>query len=161
MSRHVVRRAHDSKPAPEVRRLRRSVGAELALGLVVLGVTALLVNAAPAKQAAEQPFSDTFEVLGLQVNAIVDPARVGSGNQFHFYVLGRLGQPVAVPELDATISLPAQRIGPVVLPVMVSGPGHYRADDVDIPLAGTWTLKMTVRTTAIDEQSVSATFPVH
>jgi len=161
VSRRAVHRAGAARPAPGAHRLRRSVAAELAVGLVVLGVTALLVNAAPAKQAASQPFSDSFEVLGVQVNAIVDPARVGPGNQFHFYVLGRLGQPVAIPELDASISLPAQRVGPLALPVVVSGPGHYRASDVDIPLAGSWTLKITVRTTPIDEQAVVATFPVH
>ena len=119
------------------------------------------MNAAPAKQAASQPFSQSLNILGIQVNAIVDPARVGSGNQFHFYILGRLGQPVAIPELDATISLPAQGIGPLAIPLMVATVGHYRAIGVTIPLAGSWILKLTVRTTAIDEDVVTATLPVH
>ena len=143
------------------RRLRRSVFAEVALALAVLAVTALLVNAVPAKQAASQPFSQSFNTLGVQVNAIVAPATTGPGNQFHFYVLGRLGQPVAIPELDAAISLPSEGIGPITIPLVVAGPGHYRANDVTIPVAGDWILKLTVRTTAIDEDAVTAVLPVH
>ncbi len=135
--------------------------AEVSIALAVLAVTALLVNAAPAKQAASQPFSQSFNTLGVQVNAIVAPARVGPGNQFHFYILGRLGQPMGIPELDATISLPAQGIGPLAIPLVVATVGRFRATDVTIPLAGQWILKLTVRTTAIDEDVVTATLPVH
>jgi copper transport protein len=142
------------------RRLRRSIFAEVALALAVLAVTALLVNAVPAKQAASLPYSQSFYTLGVQVNAIVDPAATGPGNQFHFYVLGRLGQPVAIPELDASLSLPSQDIGPIVIPLVVAAPGHYRATDVTIPVAGDWILKLTVRTTAIDEDAVTAVVPV-
>jgi len=142
------------------RRLRRSIFAEVALALAVLAVTALLVNAVPAKQAASQPFSQSFNTLGVQVNAIVAPARTGPGNQFHFYVLGRLGQPVAIPELDAAISLPSEGIGPITISLMVAGPGHYRANDVTIPVAGDWILRLTVRTTAIDENVLTAVLPV-
>jgi copper transport protein len=156
-----VKGAEPADHRAETRSLRRSVSAEVLIALAVLAVTALLVNAAPAKQAASQPFSQSFNVLGVQVNAIVDPARVGPGNQFHFYVLGRSGQPTAIPELDAAISLPAQGIGPLTIPLVVATVGHFRATGVTIPLAGTWTLKLTVRTTAIDEDVVTATLPVH
>jgi copper transport protein len=142
------------------RRLRRSVFAEVALAFAVLAVTALLVNAVPAKQAASQPFSQSFKTLGVQVNAIVAPAKTGPGNQFHFYVIGRLGQPVAIPELDAAISLPSEGIGPITIPLVVAGPGHYRSTDVTIPVAGGWILKLTVRTTAIDEDVLTAVLPV-
>jgi copper transport protein len=137
------------------------VCAEIVIALVVLGVTALLVNAAPAKQAANQPFSQSFNVLGVQINAIVAPAKTGPGNQVHFYVLGRQGQSVAIPELDAAISLPSEGIGPLAIPLVVASPGHFRANDFDIPLAGDWQLKVTVRTSPIDEQEVFATVPIH
>ncbi len=155
-------------PAPGVgsrnkrsRGLLGSVIAEIVIALGVLAVTALLVNAVPAKQAASQPFSQTFNALGVQVNAVVNPARAATANQFHFYVLGRLGQPLPIPELDASISLPSQGIGPLTIPLRVAAPGHYLAARFDIPLAGDWNLKLTVRTTAIDEQELFATLPVH
>ena len=141
--------------------LRRTVLAECTVVVAVLVATALLVNAAPARQAAAQPFSQSFQVLGNQVNVIVAPAHVGAGNQVHVYILGRLGQPVAVAELDAAISLSSSGIGPITLPMTLVGPGHYRASDATFPLAGSWTLKLTVRTSAIDEQEAFATVPVH
>jgi len=155
-------------PSPEpaglepaaVRKLRRSVLAETGLAVAVLAVTALLVNAVPAKQAAAQPFTSTFDVLGIQVNAVIGPARVGPDNQFHFYVLGGQGQPEGIPELDATMSLPGQGIGPIVIPLRVGGPGHYLATRVAVPFAGVWDLKLTVRTSSIDEQEVFAHVPV-
>jgi len=162
----------EDEPAPVVagpvgdvatrrRRLRRTVLAEVGLALVVLAVTALLVNAVPAKQAAGLPFATSFTTLGVQVNAIVDPARTGGTNVVHVYVLSQLGTPRAVPELDLSLNLPAQNIGPLTVPLVISGPGHYRADHVDIPVAGDWVLKFTVRTDAIDEQVVPVTMPVH
>jgi len=153
--------APDSEQDTSLGRLRRTVLAEIAIALAVLAVTALLVNAVPAKQAADLPFSTSFTTLGVQVNAIVSPARAGAGNQVHIYVLSGQGTPMAIPELDASLSLPAQNLGPLSVPLTVGGPGHYYATNVDIPVAGTWILKITVRTDAIDEQVVSATLPVH
>jgi copper transport protein len=147
--------------AGQVPRLRRSVLAEIGIALSVLAVTALLVNAVPAKQAAALPFSTSFSTLGVQVNAIVDPAKAGTGNQVHVYVLSTLGTPVAIPELDATLTLPAENLGPLAIPLHIGGLGHYYATNVDIPVAGTWILKFTVRTDAIDEQVVPVTLPVH
>jgi copper transport protein len=146
---------------PALGRLRRTVLVEIGIIMAVLAVTALLVNAVPARQAANEPFIQTFNTLGVQVNAIIDPARAGPDNQFHFYVLGRNGQPQAIPELDAAMSLPGQGIGPLTIPLRVASPGHFLDDRVDIPLAGSWTLKLTVRTSPIDEQILYATVPVH
>jgi hypothetical protein len=44
---------------------------------------------------------------------------------------------------------------------VVGGPGHYYATNVDIPVAGNWIIRFTVRTDAIDEQVVSVPLPVH
>ena len=119
------------------------------------------MNAVPAKQAAALPFSYSFTTLGVQVNSIVDPAQAGPGNQVHVYILSSLGTPKAIPELDLSISLPAQSIGPLSVPLVIAGPGHYYADNFDIPAAGTWVLKYTVRVDAIDEQVVTTDLPVH
>ncbi len=146
---------------PGLRRLRRSVLAELALALAVLGVTGLLVNAVPAAQAAAQPFSHSFQTLGIEVNVIVDPARAGTGNTVHCYVLNSLGASEAIPELDVSLSLPSARLGPLAVPLVVVGPGHYAAYGVDIPQGGSWVLTLTVRTSSFDEQEVVTTFPVH
>ena len=141
-------------------RLRRSVLAELAVAVAVLGVTAALVNAVPADQAVAQPFTYSVTTLGVQVNAIVSPAVAGPTNQIHVYILSSAGTPRAVPEFDLSLSLPSESIGPLTIPMSLAGPGHYYADNVEIPVAGSWVLKMTVRTDAIDEQEVTTTLPV-
>jgi copper transport protein len=153
----------DSGVAPvafPLQRLRRSVLAEVAIALAVLAVTALLVNAVPANQAAGQPFAYSVTTLGVQVNTIVAPSRAGVGNEVHVYVLTSAGTPTAIPELDASISLPSQSIGPLAIPLAIGGLGHYYATNFDIPIAGTWILKLTIRTDAIDEQVVTTDLPV-
>jgi copper transport protein len=137
------------------------VAAELLVAIAVLAVSALLVNAVPAKQAAALPFSYSFSTLGVQVNTIIDPARAGPGNQVHVYVLNSQGTPKGIPELDVSISLPSQSIGPLSVPLVIAGPGHYSATNFDIPTAGTWVLKYTVRVDAIDEQVITTDLPVH
>jgi len=141
-------------------RLRRSVLAELVIAVAVLGVTAALVNAVPAAQAVAQPFTYSVTTLGVQVNTIVSPAVVGPTNVVHVYVLSSSGTPRAVPELDMTLTLPSASIGPLTVPLRLAGPGHYYADNVDIPVAGSWVMKLTVRTDAIDEQEVTTIVPV-
>ena len=70
-----------------VRRLRRSVFAEVVVALLVLAVTALLVNAEPAKEAVAQPYSGSVSALGVQVNVILDPARAATDNEFEIYAV--------------------------------------------------------------------------
>ncbi len=144
-----------------VRRLRRSVFAEVVVALLVLAVTALLVNAEPAKEAVAQPYSGSVSALGVQVNVILDPARAATDNEFEIYVLGPTGAPKAIPELDLTISLPSRGIQSLPVALLPVGPGHYLAAGVDIPYAGNWQINLTVRTSAIDEQQETLTAPVH
>jgi copper transport protein len=138
-----------------------AVLAELVLIAAVLGVTGALINSVPPRQLQTVPFTGTWNVLGVQVNAIIEPSAAGPGNEFHFYVLGADGGPKAIPELKADISLPARRIGPIEIPLVVAGPGHYQNDDVYLPLSGSWLMKITVRTTQTDEQVIRVNLPVH
>ena len=130
------------------------------VGAVHVPVLDHALHHAGAGQAVAQPFTYSVSTLGVQVNTIVSPAVAGSTNQIHVYVLSSAGTPRAVPELDLSLSLPSESIGPLTVPLTLAGPGHYYADDVDIPVAGSWTLHLTVRTDAIDEQEVTTTLPV-
>jgi copper transport protein len=167
LSRRLVHRRDVADPAASDgqsfprRRLRRTVLVELVIAVAVVGVTGALVSDVPARQADGQPFSYSFTTLGIQVNTIIDPARAGQANQVHVYILSSLGTPKAVPELDLSASLPSQSIGPLSVPLVVSGPGHYAANRFVLPVSGDWVLKYTVRTDAIDEQVVRTVLPVH
>jgi len=156
--------AVDSGAAPDpVRagRLSRTVMAELALVLAVVGVTAALVNDVPARQAVGLPFTASVTMVGVQVNAIVDPARAGIGNEVHVYLLSAAGTPEAVLALDAVLRLPSSGRAPLRVALHLSGPGHYYATDVVLPVAGTWTLTFRVRTASGDLGSASVLLPVH
>ena len=58
---------------------------------------------------------------------------------------------LTVPEIDATLNQPAAGISGLPVKLENAGPGHFLSYGLNIPLAGTWTLEVTVRTNAVDE----------
>lgn len=149
--------------SPDLARLRRSVAAEFGLAIVVLAVTALLVESQPASEGAGAPNAgparasvpfDTGSANGTgTVNVALQPARVGQ-DQLTVDVLDKNGTPESVPEVDAALALPTQQLGPIPLKLQSAGPGHYTAPGAVLPMAGTWQVLITVRTTDIDQTTV-------
>ena len=163
VSRSLLRRRTERLAPGEVPRraaLVRSVLAELVVALCVLGVTAALVNAPPAREQLNQPYAQSFTTLGVQVNVILSPGVAGVDNVLHIYVLSSTGLAKAVPEVDASLSYPADKLGPIAVPLSIAGIGHYRARDVTFLAPGTWVLTVTIRTTPIDEQVTPLQVPV-
>jgi copper transport protein len=142
-----------------VAQLRRTVGAETAVAVVVLAVTALLVNAQPARSALAQPFSTEMRSDAVWVDVTVDPAKAGPA-ALHFYTLSPQGAVQEVQDLTATLTLPSQDVGPLAVPVQRAGPGHFSAYNFNIPLRGQWKLEVKALLSDIDEATVSATIPV-
>jgi copper transport protein len=132
------------------RRLRAAVAAEIVVLLVVLALTAVLVNARPAKQAYAAPFSAEVKAGPTLVDVVVDPAKAGPLT-IHLYILTDAGLVDNVPEVDATLSNARAGISGLKVPLQVAGPGHFIAGGFDIPIAGIWTLRILVRTDAIDD----------
>jgi copper transport protein len=145
-------------------RLRRSVLVELLLAVVVLGVTSVLVGTPPAESAIVQPVDATLPLKGTSgtsgsVQVSIDPASTGP-NLLHLYLFddaGRLTQPAGI---TVTITEPSQQLGPIQVQLQPAGPGHYTAESMDIPAAGTWTLLVSVRTDEFTAYTASTTFPV-
>ncbi|MEU1099916.1 copper resistance protein CopC [Streptomyces tibetensis] len=158
--------------------LRRSVLAEAGIAVVLLAVTTVLTQTEPgrteqeAKAAASSSASasaDTgasgaltlnmpFDTGGEDGKGIVtidlDPARVGD-NEMHVYVERPNGRAFDIPEVKVEFTLKAKDIGP--LPVVPDhlATGHWSANGVQIPMAGDWQVDVTVRTSDIDEVTVS------
>jgi copper transport protein len=164
LSRSLLRRRASTEATgvvPQRRALVRSVAAELFVVAAVLGVTAALVNAPPAREQLNEPYSQSFTTLGLQVNVVLSPAVAGVDNTLHVYVLSAAsGLPKAIPEVDASIAYPPDQLGPLSVPLSVAGLGHYRARDVNFLTAGVWILTVTVRTSPIDEQVTPLQVPI-
>ncbi len=142
-----------------VANLRRTVGAETVIAVVVLAVTALLVNAQPARSALAKPFSAEMRSDMVLVDVTVDPAKTGPA-AFHLYTLSPQGGQQEVQDLTATLTLPSQDVGPLAVPVSRAGPGHFSAYNFTIPLRGEWKLEVKALLSEIDEATLSTTIPV-
>ncbi|MGC9537038.1 copper resistance CopC/CopD family protein [Streptomyces sp. UG1] len=155
--------------------LRRSVLAEAGVAVVLLAVTTMLTSTEPgrteeqAKAAAAASSADasaagaltldmSFDTGGEDGKGVVrvdlDPARVG-GNEMHVYVQRPNGRAFDIPEVKVAFTLESQDIGPLpVVPDHIST-GHWSANGVQIPVAGDWKIAVTVRTSDVDQTTVS------
>ncbi|MFH7337164.1 copper resistance CopC/CopD family protein [Streptomyces sp. KHY 26] len=153
--------------------LRRSVLAEAAVAVVLLAVTTALTQTEPGRTEQEAraatgsvtaptngtvslnlPF-DTGGANGKGVVALdLDPAHAGA-NELHLFVRTPDGQPFDVPEVRIALTLEARKIGPLTVSPEHITTGHWSADGVQIPMAGDWKVAVTVRTSDIDEVTVS------
>jgi len=84
------------------------------------------------------------------VDVVVDPAKAGPV-AIHLYVLTADGAQLDVPEVRASMSLPAAAIANLDFRLLKAGVGHYLVHGFHVPFKGVWMLDITVRTTAADE----------
>lgn len=140
--------------------LRRALRAELALLVVVLGVTAALASYAPPVTAQGGPFSAEAQVGPIQLELSVEPATVGA-NEVHIYLFdAKSGAPYAgVKQLKAVAALPEKRIS-LPLEPQLSGPGHYTVPGALFNAAGDWQLTLTIRVSAFDEFTKTVEVPI-
>ncbi|MFF4030639.1 copper resistance CopC/CopD family protein [Streptomyces sviceus] len=161
--------------------LRRSVLAEAGVAVVLLAVTTVLTQTEPgrteqdakaAKAAASSSSSSSsstagsgavtldmsFDTGGTDGKGVVtvdfDPARVG-GNEMHVYVQRTNGRAFDIPEVKVALTLEAKKIGPLAVTPDRIATGHWSASNVQIPMAGDWKVAVTVRTSDIDQTTVS------
>jgi len=140
---------------------RRTMRGELALMLVVFGVTAALVSYAPPIDAASGPFSINTTLGPAELEMTVEPARVGL-NTVHIYLIdAKTGtQYTATKELTVTAKLPAEGIGPLPLRSILAGPGHYVLSSAELSPAGTWQLHILDRVSEFEEYEKTVSVPV-
>ena len=117
---------HTPLADPEVRQLRWSVYGEVVFGIAVLTITALLVNAQPARSALALPFTKEFREPTMSIDVIVAPAKAGPLD-VHVYTLSPAGGNLFTPGVTAEISLPSKHIPPISVPLKRAGPGHFLA----------------------------------
>ncbi len=165
--------ASDDVGASHRRRLRRSVLAEVAVGIAVLVITTVLTTTLPGRAAAEVaeaakdapvpgvigattttiPFDVGTPGGHGKVQVTLEPGRVGE-NSVQAVVFGPDDGFAIVPELRISFSLPSKDIGPLNAEVTDQG-GYWGTNTLNLPIAGTWTMKVTVRTSDVDQVSVS------
>jgi copper transport protein len=162
VSRRIVKRkAAEEEP----RGLRRVVAVELAITAVIIGVTSVLVQIPPPRTAeAAQTGAVSTTVtktltdsrMALQVD--VFPAAVGN-NSIHLYAYTLDNKPLPVVEWGATAALTAKGIEPIEIPLLRLTDFHA-VGDIALPQPGEWTLKLTARTTEIDQSTMTMTVSI-
>ncbi|MFC0508366.1 copper resistance CopC/CopD family protein [Micromonospora costi] len=156
----VRRRVAEQRPAP----VRRAVWVELAITAVVLGLSATLVQTPPARTANEVAassagyFTATLNSSLLSVQVELDPAERGN-NSMHLYAYTKENRPQPVVEWKATAALPSAGIEPIEIPLLPLTDNHATGE-INLPASGDWQLKITARTSDIDQATVTATVPI-
>ncbi|WP_412746446.1 copper resistance protein CopC [Krasilnikovia sp. MM14-A1004] len=162
-ARRLVRR----DPAAGLSRLRRTVAVEAAATCVVLGLSAVLVQATPGRSvAAERAATSNSGVsqtlscplFTLQFN--VYPVEVGENNTVHAFVYTPAGAPLPAEEWTITTRLTGTDIEPVRTAMLPLVPRHHAVGALTFPLAGTYEVKFTVRVSDIDQGTVTTTITV-
>jgi copper transport protein len=129
---------------PRWRTLTRILRLEVAALVVVVGITAVLVNVTPARSIATDV--NTSAPLGDgSLNLTVDPARAGS-NEVHLFLLAPDGTPDdRYRQATVTFTLPALDVGPIEGEAIRVGAGHFQVDGADLSIAGSWVVTVSVQ----------------
>jgi copper transport protein len=157
----VPRLAREIASRAEQRRFLRAAGAELALVVAIVGVTAVLVTEPPARAsvAPRGPYATSVALGELEANVVVDPAKAGR-NAIHLYLTDRSGRPADVDELRLSASLPSKDVGPLRYPAHPLAPGHYAVHGAHLALAGDWQLRIEARRGEFEALTGTVSIPI-
>jgi copper transport protein len=144
----------------ERRRFLRAAGVELGIMVAIVAVTAVLVNAEPARTEmamemeegaahTEEPTEDAgdheaFEGMVMlgdsEVMVMVDPAMAGE----NMITLTFASPPENLTRVSASASLPSEQIGPLALEAKPdpAEPGTYVIENASLSIAGDWELRI-------------------
>ena len=160
----------------ERRRFLRVTGVELGIMVVIVGVTAVLVNSEPPRMLAMEmapgehevmdgtttPAGEPFEgsvVLGdMEAMVTVDPAVAGD-NTITIMFMDAAELP---SEVSVSASLPSQGIGPLdfVAEPDPAQEGSYVIEDASLSIAGDWDLRVEALMGEFDLLTETVTVPI-
>jgi copper transport protein len=156
----------DTRWAPILRRLRRSVATELGIAAVILAVTAVLVNTATGRESYAPPVSasqafNTGAAFGAGIaHVLAEPARLGP-NAIEISFTRANGQAFLPAQVTAALYFPDRNLGPLPVTLVQTAPGKYRAVNATVTFTGQWRLQVIVRSDAFDESSVTFPLEIH
>jgi copper transport protein len=142
------------------KRLKRSLLLEVVVAVVILGVTALLVNAAPARELDTGPYVATLQTKQLSFDVTITPANRGA-NEMHLFLLGPNGLSTDPADVSAELSQKENDIAPIKVQLLRLGPGHYASSNFTVPFAGDWQLKVSAVVNQVDEVTATSTVTIH
>lgn len=140
-----------------LQRLRISITFEVVIALVVLAFASVLVNTQTGRESYHPVVSasrsfDTGTARGW-VTVVVTPATLGP-QTVGLSIVDARGAAYRPVEVQVTMTLPSQGIGPLQLKVVPGALGHYSTAPEPIGVAGDWLVSVTIRSSAFDETTV-------
>jgi copper transport protein len=141
--------------------LRRTLRAELLLGVAALAATGALAGYAPSVAEGQGPFSGSADIGPARLEVTVDPARVGP-NEMHVYLFDRRtgAQWDETLEMTATAEMPERGIEPIELEATKAGPGHFLISGATFGVKGDWTVEIASRINDFDEFRTKVEVPI-
>ena len=153
------------EPAASLSRIRRLVGLEIGLAVVVLGLATALTQASPRVTASDVPsnahagsYTATLRSGNVTLLFELDPGERGN-NSLHLTSINAQRNPVPVLEWHASVALPARHIAPVDISLLSLAENHVTGE-VSLPSAGKWVFHITARTSDVDEITVDRKVPI-
>jgi mono/diheme cytochrome c family protein len=141
-----------------VRRLRRTIAGEVALGVAVLTATGVLTSAEPAREVwarAPKPIDVISTADDLQVRLAIEPGRVGD-NTYTITIRDSAGRaPSDVQRVQLRFGYVDQALGRGTRIAESTGAGIYQSTASDLSIAGRWQVDVAVRR-ANREDSIGA-----
>ena len=161
----------------ERRRFLTAAGVELAIMVAVVAVTAVLVNAEPARTEAmmegmamedgamgteagdHEAFESDVDLGEMMAHVVVDPAMPGE-NSIHLTF--EQADADKLTKVSVAASLPSEDIGPLAFPAEpVQGqPGEYVVEGASLSLPGEWELRIEALMGEFDLLTETITVPI-
>ncbi|WP_264069609.1 copper resistance CopC/CopD family protein [Mycolicibacterium komossense] len=139
--------------------LRRTVPAEMVLGLAVLVATTALISQAPARTTFGPPVSLTAPLDSRSARIHIDTTRRGP-TSISVTALNPQGRPTAAEAVSGTLSSDDAGVAALKVKFEPTAGGEWRSTYAVVPLPGSWTLNLTVEFSTSDAVVTSAAFRV-
>lgn len=155
----LTRPALNGEPA-SVRRMRKSIGAEIILMIVILGLVAGWRFTPPPRALAlidSQPVSFHIHTNRVMADIAIAPGQIGT-NTTAIYLSD--GDFVAIEPLEVAISFTAPESGieAIRATAQLQDDGFWHVDDITLPLSGEWQIDLEIRLSRFELIRLNETF---
>jgi copper transport protein len=144
----------------EQRRFLQAAGAELTIMVAVVAVTAVLVNAPPAKTEIEMHGAAEMEVqLGdIPASLSVEPGTTGA-NDIHLMIhAAHSAEPLEEVTISATLA--SRGIGPLQFSAEPASELAWMVSDAQLTIAGDWQLRIEARRGEFEVLTQTVSVPI-
>ncbi|MFF0378299.1 copper resistance CopC/CopD family protein [Actinoplanes missouriensis] len=148
-------------------RLRRTVGVEIVATVLILGLSAVLVQVDPGRTAgardravAGKGLSETLSSPLYTVQFNIYPVELGEYNTVHAFLYTPAGAPLTPAEWQLSTRLVSQNLEAVKEPFAALPIEHQALGTVTFPVPGTYEIAFTIRVDELNRATVKTTVTV-